>query len=312
MSLGNRYEVVALVEAKMCNPNGDPDMANLPRMDFATNIGIITDVAIKARIRKYVQEAYAGKEGYDILVKNGNVLNTAINDACVAVGKTKKDKDTTKARDYMCSRYWDVRTLGAVLNTGENAGQVNGAAQVAMATSVDPIEPTDITITRCCVTKPEDVSKERTMGDKTYIPYGLYVVKMTVSANLAEKNGVTEEDMRILLEAIMQMYNTDVTASKMGMSVLSPIVVFKHVGTTDPANAEQLARECKLGCAPAYKLFDMLSVVRKEDVEIARNHTDYDIQLHMENLPAGVICGLKKNPYEDIEWLDTKETVDLL
>ena len=331
MALKNRYEIVALVSAKMCNPNGDPDMANSPRMDMDTNIGIITDTAFKARMRNYVQEAYPAKDGYSILMRNGNSLNRAIAESVLDVNnatsmKKGENKKINEAADFMCKKYWDVRTFGAVLSTGLNAGQVRGAVQVAMASSVDPIDPVVASITRCCYTEgdygslaeydaadaklPED--KKRTMGNKAFIPYGLYVMKMTVSANLAEKTGFSEEDLKVLLESVMQMYNLDASSSKMGMSVLSPIVVFKHVGTTDPANVEQLEKECKLGCAQAYQLFNMLSVERKADVELARDYTDYDIKLHMEDLPAGVVCGVKKAAYQDVEWLDATETVDLL
>lgn len=331
MALKNRYEIVALVSAKMCNPNGDPDMANSPRMDMDTNIGIITDTAFKARMRNYVQEAYPAKDGYSILMRNGNSLNRAIAESVLDVNnvtsmKKGENKKVNEAADFMCKKYWDVRTFGAVLSTGLNAGQVRGAVQVAMTSSVDPIDPVVASITRCCYTEgdygsldeydaadaklPED--KKRTMGNKAFIPYGLYVMKMTVSANLAEKTGFSEEDLKVLLESVMQMYNLDVSSSKMGMSVLSPIIVFKHVGTTDSANVEQLEKECKLGCAQAYQLFNMLSVERKADVELARDYTDYDIKLHMEDLPAGVVCGVKKAAYQDVEWLDATETVDLL
>lgn len=329
--LKNRYEVMALVQARMCNPNGDPDMANMPRMDFETNRGIITDVAYKARIRNYAADAYRNKDGYAILMRNANSVNKAIAEAVINVnGETKVNKSTNKksneAAAFMCEKYWDVRTFGAVLSTGLNAGQVRGAVQVGMSLSVDPIEPTSATITRCCYTNGDystleeyddadakmDDHKKRTFGNKSFIPYGLYVMTMTISANLAEKVGFTEEDMRVLLESVVQMYNTDASSSKMGMSVLTPIVVFKHVGITDPANTEQLERECKLGCAPAYKLFDMLTIKRKENVDVARSYKDYEIKLHMEKLPAGVECGVKSGPYTDIEWIKTTDTIDLL
>lgn len=336
MNLENRYELMALVEARMCNPNGDPDMANLPRMDFDTNRGIITDVAFKARMRQYVQEAYGLSDGLDILMVNGANLNKAIAQASIAAnGNTiAKDKNTEDAAAIMCARFWDVRTFGAVLSTGLNAGQVRGAVQVGMSLSVDEIEPTSMGITRCCYAEdiknakissnnPEKLldlfdtyakaksdAEKRTMGTKTFIPYGLYVLKLTVSANLAEKVGFTEDDFKILLESVMQMYEVGFSSSKMGMSVLAPIIVFKHVGT-NPANIEQTKREVKLGCAPAYKLFDMLEIKRKTDVKIARSYQDYDIHLRLDCLPAGVICGLKKSPYDDIKWLDVSTDCDL-
>lgn len=329
--LKNRYEIVALVEAKMCNPNGDPDMANQPRMDFETNLGIITDVAFKARMRNYVYDAYHNEAGHSILMINGNNINRNIAEAMLAVNNTDsmekvEDKKTEEATKYMCEKYWDVRTFGAVLSTGLNAGQVRGAAQVSMALSIDPIEPSIITITRDCYVdktyptleeydnydKHLDPSSKRSMGTKAFIPYGLYVMKMSVSANLAEKVGFTEDDMDLLLESVVQMYNNDVSSSKMGMSVLTPVIVFKHIGNSDPGNEEQLIRERKLGCAPAYKLFNMVSIERKKDVEVVRDSSDYNITLHMEDLPAGVECGLKKAPYEDVEWLNKKEEINLM
>lgn len=334
MVLQNRYEVMALVEARMCNPNGDPDMNNLPRMDFATNQGVITDVAFKARMREYVKEAYGEEDGLDILMVPCADLNKAIASASIQANGDviAKGKNVENAAKLMCERYWDVRTFGGVLSTGLNAGQVRGAVQVGMALSVDSIEPQTSTITRRCYVSDVDAEKcktkdeammkfeenaqkladdkKRTMGTKTYIPYGLYVLKLTVSANLAEKVGFTEDDFKILLESVMQMYEIGFSSSKMGMAVLSPIVVFKHVGT-NPSNPQSLAREAKLGCAPAYKLFDLLTIQRKKDVDVARSYQDYDIVFHLDELPAGVECGLKKVPYADIEWVSVRESVDL-
>lgn len=330
-SIKNRYEIVALVEAKMCNPNGDPDMANRPRMDFETNKGIITDVAFKSRMRNYVLDAYNESEGLNILMKNKASLNKAIAEAVLSVNNTDKiTKDSNKkqveAAEYMCSKYWDVRTFGGVLNTGLNAGQVRGAVQVGMALSVDPIDVNMMTITRKCFTEGKyptlkeydekeavmnDDSK-RTMGDKTYIPYGLYVLKMTVSANLAEKVGFTENDLKILLESVVQMYNDDASASKMGMSVLTPVVIFKHVGF-DTSPADQREREAKLGCVSAYKLFDLITIEKKDGIDVPRAYSDYNIKLKLNELPSGVECGLKHNAFEDIVWYTTtNETVDLM
>ena len=322
--LENRFEFLALVQAVMANPNGDPDMMNLSRKDYETGRGIITDVAVKARSRGYMDEAHGDEEGYEILMRNGTNLNRNIAEAVINTGIDKKDK--TDAAAYMCRKYWDVRTYGGVLSTGCNAGQVRGAVQIAMLQSVDPIDPISTTITRRCYaegkfTKLEeydkqdaamDSSKKRKFGNKQYIPYGLYVLKGTVSANIAQKVGFDNKDLGYFLESIMQMYNMDASSSKMGMSVLSPLILFKHVGTTDEkTNPKQAENERKLGCAPSYKLFDMLTIKRKENVEVARNYTDYNIQLHMENLPSGVICGLKNTPYTDVEWLSTSNTIDL-
>lgn len=338
--LKNRYEIMALVEAKMCNPNGDPDFGNLPRVDSMTSQGIITDVAFKARMRKYVLETYGQQEGFSVLMRTGNSLNRAIAEGNIAAnnGTPSKSSNTQDGASFMCQKYWDVRTFGAVLSTGLNAGQVRGAVQVQMALSVDPIEPLTMSITRDCYTLKdvEDKAKvlntaeevlskydeidakklddeKRTIGTKAYCPYGLYVMKVSVSANLAEKCGFTEEDFQILLESIVQMYNMDISSSKAGMSVLSPIMVFKHTGTTDEAsNPEQYARECKLGCASAYQLFQLLTIEKKDDSVTPRDYTDYQIQLHLDKLPKGVTVGLKKQTYEPVEWLDTHDVLNIM
>lgn len=326
----NRYEIAALVEARMCNPNGDPDMANRPRTDLETGRGIITDVAFKARMRSYMLDAYTGKDGCNILMQNGASLNKAIAEAALTVNNTDKlkkgeNKKALESADFMCKKYWDVRTFGAVLSTGLNAGQVRGAVQVGMSLSVDPVDTEIMSITRRCFTKGEfstlaeyekaesEMSDDvkRTMGNKAYIPYGLYVMRITVSANLAEKVGFTEDDLKMLLEAVVQMYNNDASSSKMGMSVLTPIVIFKHVGL-GTGDAEQNAREAKLGCAPAYKLFDMISIAKKDGVNAARAYTDYDIKLKLSQLPAGVECGIKHSAFDDISWISSREDTDLM
>ena len=328
--LENRYEIVALVEARMCNPNGDPDMSNRPRVDFETNRGIITDVAFKSRMRNYVLEAYDDNPNCQVLIQNGNSMNRAIAEAVLAANETDslkkgENKKVKESAEYMCDKYWDVRTFGAVLSTGLNAGQVRGAVQVGMSLSVDPIDPTVLSITRKCYTEGDystlaeydakdyamSDDKKRTIGNKAYIPYGLYVVRLTVSANLANKVGFSKEDFNILLEALMQMYNNDASSSKMGMSVLTPLVVFKHVGN-DPNNAEQNRKECLLGCAPAYKLFDLIQIERKSDIEVARSYNDYNIKLNLEDLPNGVECGVKRAPYSDIDWFKVRNNIDLL
>lgn len=328
--LKNRYEIVALVEARMCNPNGDPDMGNRPRIDLQTGRGIITDVAFKARMRNYIMDACRGMAGMEVLMRFGACVNMAIADAVLNVnGVTSlKKEDNKKVLDSakcMCERYWDVRTFGAVLSTGLNAGQVRGAVQVGMALSVDPIEPATSSITRRCYTGSDKFttlaeyekadaamldSAKRTMGDKSFIPYGLYVLHATVSANLAQKVGFTEEDFGLLLESIVQMYNNDASSSKMGMSVLTPIVVFKHVGV-NAQNPAQLEKEALLGCAPSYKLFDLVSVHKKDDVEFPRSYQDYDVKLQLSGIPAGVDCGIKKAPYSDIDWVSGGQDVDL-
>ncbi len=331
-AIENRYEILVLVNAENCNPNGDPNMNNMPRVDWTTGKGIITDVSIKARQRAYVASAFDGKSGYQILVRNGESLNKRIAEAVFeanGVSSFSKDEKNTKvdaSAAIMCERYWDVRTFGGVLSTGLNAGQVRGAVQIGMASSVDDVEACNMSITRMCFTEGKyptldeyddaaakmDDDKKRTFGDKNYIPYGLYVVKMTVSANLAQKVGFSEDDLKVLLESTMQMYDASASSSKMGMSVLSPIIVFKHVGTQADTNSEQGARERLLGCAPAYKLFDLLTIKRKDGVAAPRKYQDYNMNLHLSKLPAGVVCGIKKLPFSDVEWLSPMGDVDLM
>lgn len=331
--LKNRYEVVALIEAVMCNPNGNPNMANRPRFDMMTNNGIITDVALKSRIRKYIQLAYGDQLDYDILIKDCANMNKSIYEGFANTGHEKAKDITDKteamndANDYIKRRYWDARAFGAVLSTGRNAGQIRGAVQIAMAKSVDPIEVVTSTITRKCFTANcgdswslEDYEKaeenmdpdtKRTMGTKSYINYGLYVVKISVSANVAKKNHFTEEDFKRLLEGVMQMYNVDASSSKMGMSVLSPVVVFKHVGLKTGTDWQN-ENEALLGCTSANRLFNLVKVQKKDGIEYPRSYEDYDITLDLSRLPRGVECGVKRDFYEDIDWLnDIHEKIDL-
>lgn len=315
----NRYEVMFFIQAKNCNPNGDPDMGNAPRIDPETNYGYITDVAIKRRIRNYIDEAFAGKEGMEIIKQQASNMNRAIYECLAAVSDGKVDAKKNKsveASQYACAKYFDVRAFGDVLSTGLNAGQVRGPVQIAFASSVDPILPLDMCITRMCYTEGKGTTlkeyddidakleddKKRTMGRKSIIPYGLYVVRMSISANLADKTGFNEEDLNVLFEAIMNMYNNDISSSKMGMTVLQPMVIFKHVGTQEKNNEEQLLRETKLGCAPSHVLFDLVHIEKKENVEYARDYRDYDAYISLDKLPNGVQVGFKYGPFDEIVW----------
>ena len=317
----NRYEFMVLVEGKMCNPNGDPDMGNLPRQDSETGCGYITDVAFKRRIRNYVDDGYGTEPGKEILMRSGTSINRKIAESVLEVNELKEvpnkftNTKVSETGKEMMKRYWDVRTFGAVLSTGLNAGQVRGAVQIGMATSVDPIELEDITITRMVYADGKDFKtikeyeeeernrpddKKRTMGSKKFTPYGLYILKGTISASLAAKTGFNEEDKELLFEAILQMYNHDISSSKQGMSVVSPLILFKHVGTQDPANAIQNEREAKLGCASAHRLFGLLEVKKRDDVEFARDVSDYNIVLKLSEVPAGIEVGMKEEPFSKV------------
>lgn len=324
--LANRYEFMFLVEANGCNPNGDPDMGNLPRQDEDTELGYITDVALKRRIRNYIQDAYGKNANMQILMQKGVSINEKIAEGTLAVNEITtfpKNFVNTKVSEteaYMTNRYWDVRAFGGVLSTGRNAGQVRGAVQLTGSNfSIDPIQPKSITVTRMCYTDGGDYStldeykaadqklsddKKRTMGTKQFIPYGLYLVRGSVSACLAKKNGFTEEDLDKLFEAIIQMYNHDISSSKAGMSVVGPLIIFKHVGTQASGNREQNEREAMLGCAPAHKLFELLTVKKREDVLFPRKYDDYEVSLNVSSVPNGVRVGFKSYPFEPVEWYD--------
>lgn len=318
----NTYTFTMLVEAKLSNPNGDPDMGNLPRQDLETEVGIITDVAFKRRIRNYIDTAYAGEVGMDILMRNGVSINKEIAKIVLETnGEEKfapdfKNKKIKESSELFCKRFWDVRTFGGVLATGRNAGQITGPVQIGMAESVDPIHIEDMTITRMCYTdgkdfvsiedyekeeaeRPED--KKRTMGEKKVVSYGLYVVQGTISPNLAIRTGFSEDDLSKLFEALLQMYEFDNSASKQGMRAASPLIIFKHIGT-HPENPEQNAKEALLGCMPAHKLYDMLQIKKKDGIEYPRKLDDYDIAMCIPENMRGIDIGIKENPFGDIIW----------
>lgn len=314
-TIKNRYEMIMLVQAKNCNPRGDTDAGNEPTIDPSSGKAIITDVAIKRDIRDYIQDAYPEQE---ILISNGRSINKAIAEAVLSVNKIDEfDKNFTNKKvpetsNWLAEKYYDVRAFGGVLSTGRNGGQVRGAAQVAIAESFDAVNQNTLTITRMAYTDGKDFgnmddyikeesarpeNKKRTMGNKGFISYGLFPIKVTVSAALAEKVGFTECDLKILQEAVLQCINHEVSSSKMGYDVVSPLIIFKHVGTQDAANAEEKAREAKLGCASAYKLFSLLKVSKKEGVEFPQEYTDYSVSLDWKNIPDGVEVWVKKAPF---------------
>lgn len=318
MAIQNRYEFVYYVACTNANPNGDPDMGNAPRIDPQTMQGFITDVAIKRRIRNYIQTAYAGQPGMNIIVQQSTNLNRHIAEAKRAAGveDCAKEKEAVYAgRKKACELFFDVRTFGAVMSTGPNAGQVRGPVQIAFGKSLDPVLPMDISITRTAVAetikdgKVEDYlkmeaetaeDKLRTMGRKQLIPFGLYEIRGFVSANLAAETGFDDDDLQALFEAILNMYEHDHSASKGEMSVVSPLIIFKHVG--NDSDAVQRVRQAKLGCAPAHKLFELVHVQKKADVEFARSYRDYDAVVSVDNVPSGVEIGFQSNPYGPICW----------
>lgn len=326
MAIDNRYEFMFFIQCVNGNPNGDPDMGNSPRMDPEDMHGYITDVAIKRRIRNYIQTAFEGQDGMNIIMQNAPNINKFIAKAKenAGVDYAAKDKDSIyAARKEACSMFYDVRTFGAVLSTGPNAGQVRGPVQITFAKSLDPILPLDISITRVAVAEGEkdgnydyyagleaaaSEDKLRTMGRKQFLPYGLYEVRGFVSANLAAETGFDENDLNALFEAILNMYEHDRSASKGEMSVISPLIIFKHIG--NDSDEAQRVRQAKLGCAPAHRLFELVNIVKKENVEQPRSYRDYNCSIKLSAVPAGVEAGFLDSPYGEISWSRLPEDSD--
>ena len=289
----NRYEFAIIFDVENGNPNGDPDAGNMPRVDPETGYGIVTDVCLKRKIRNYVDVVKEDEPGYGIYIKSGIPLNKSDKKAFEYLGtneteikKLKKDNPEidTKIRDFMCKNFFDIRTFGAVMVTfvraSLNCGQVRGPVQLGFARSVDPIFPQEITITRCAITKEDDAEKNtNTMGNKFIVPYGLYVVEGYVSANLARKvTGFSEDDLELLWNAIINMFEYDHAAAR-GKMAVRKLVIFKH--------------DSELGNTPAYKLFNAIKIKRREDVKVARSYDDYEITIAESEIPQGVTCTVR-------------------
>lgn len=272
--LNNRIDFVYLFDVQDGNPNGDPDAGNLPRVDAETGMGLVTDVCLKRKVRNYVQISKNCSEGFDIFIKEKAVLNNEISDAYKDESvKDKKDVEKTDAaRKVMCKRFFDVRAFGAVMTTGENAGQVRGPIQLTFARSVEPVTSIEHSITRMAVTKVEDLNKERTMGRKSTVPYGLYICHGFISANLAKQTGFSEEDLQLFWDALKNMFDNDRSAAR-GLMSAQKLIVFKH--------------ESELGNAPANKLFDLVKVQKIND-GVPRSFKDYKVLIDKDNLPKNV------------------------
>ena len=317
MAIQNRYEFMYYLSCTNANPNGDPDMGNMPRIDPETMKGYITDVATKRRIRNYVQLAHGEEPGMNLIIQQSTNINRHIAEAKRAAGmEGAKDKNSVYAgRKKACELFYDVRTFGAVMSTGPNAGQVRGPVQITFGTSLDPIQPIDLSITRMATAEnikdgtvedyqkaeqetPED--KLRTMGRKQVIPFGLYEIRGFISANLAAETGFDDNDLNILFEAILNMYEHDRSASKGEMEVVSPMILFKHVGTD--TDAAQRVRQAKLGCAPAHKLFELVHVQKNPEVKYPRSYRDYLASIRLDNVPRGVEVGFKEDAFSPVVW----------
>ncbi|MHB8843725.1 MAG: type I-C CRISPR-associated protein Cas7/Csd2 [Nitrospirota bacterium] len=282
-AINNRYDFVLLFDVKDGNPNGDPDAGNLPRVDPETGNGLVTDVCLKRKVRSYVQLVNKG-DGYDIFVKEKGILNDLIAEAHKEEGVKSKEKGgekTEAARQVMCRKYYDVRTFGAVMSTGENAGQVRGPVQLTFARSIDQVVPLEHSITRMAVTTPAEAEKQqgdnRTMGRKFTVPYGLYRCHGFISAPFAVQTGFTEADLNLLWDAILMMFEHDHSAAR-GQMATRKLVVFKH--------------DSAMGNHPSHVLFDKVKVEVKQ--KPARDFSDYAVTVPAQSdMPQGVTLEVK-------------------
>lgn len=295
--LKNRYDFMLVFDVKDGNPNGDPDAGNLPRVDAETGEGLVTDVCLKRKVRNYVQLVKGSEPGYDIFVKEKAILNKEIEKAyaelSIDLGKPPVDEadgkkrnkegqgqgsEVLQARDKMCETYFDIRTFGAVMSTGANAGQVRGPVQMTFARSVDPVVTLEHSITRIAVATEAEAEKQsgdnRTMGRKNTVPYGLYVAYGFISPSLAAQTKFSEEDLGTLWTALVNMFDQDHSAAR-GLMATQKLIVFKH--------------DSALGNAPSHKLFDLVKIAKKADVAVPRKFADYDMSLpDAGQLPEGV------------------------
>jgi CRISPR-associated protein Csd2 len=299
--LTRRHDFVLFFDVTNGNPNGDPDAGNLPRLDPETNRGLVSDVALKRKIRNYVALARPDTPGHEIYMRDGATLNVEHRRAWTEVlpGVTPPDKKLPKEEEksraltqWMCRNFWDIRSFGAVMTTGVNAGQVRGPVQLTFATSVEPVLPLEISITRLAATTEKDAEDKggRTMGRKHIIPYGLYRAHGFVSAPLASHptkgTGFSEADLELLFEALTNMFEHDRSAAR-GEMATRKLVAFRHAGA--------------LGNAHAHALFDRVTVLRQHRGErrpigdertdnwpAARGFGDYSIEINREGLPEGV------------------------
>lgn len=292
-ALKKRYDFIVLFDVKDGNPNGDPDAGNLPRVDAETGHGLVTDVSLKRKVRNYVELKMGGLPPYDIFVKEKAILNQAIEKAYIHLGidltkdsddgKKRKDKgkaqgeEVDKGRQFMCQNFYDIRTFGAVLSTGANAGQVRGPVQITFGRSIDPIVLLEHSITRMAVTKEEDAEKQggdnRTMGRKFTVPYGLYRTHGFVSAPLANQTGFTTDDLELLWEALGNMFEHDRSATR-GLMGTRKLFVFEH--------------SSKMGDISVQKLFDAVTVKRINESRPARDFSDYEVLIARDEIPASV------------------------
>ena len=292
----NRYDFVLVFDVQDGNPNGDPDAGNLPRLDAETGCGLVTDVCLKRKVRNFVQMTKTGVEGYDVFIKEKAVLNNLIDNAYAKLGidliespqnksdGAKRNKSGTgqgseveRARAEMSRSYYDIRSFGAVMSTGANAGQVRGPVQMTFGRSVDPIVTSEHSITRMAVATEAEAEKQggdnRTMGRKNTVPYGVYISHGFVSANLAAQTGFSQEDLNLLWDALKMMFEHDRSAAR-GLMATRKLVVFRH--------------DSALGNAPAHRLFELVSLRKKDESKPARSFSDYECTVKSSEVPVGV------------------------
>ncbi|NLJ40458.1 MAG: type I-C CRISPR-associated protein Cas7/Csd2 [Clostridiales bacterium] len=291
-----RYDFMILFDVKDGNPNGDPDAGNLPRVDAETGHGLVTDVCLKRKVRNYVGLKHDEQSPYRIFIKEKSVLNNTIEEAYISLdinleeppadpadGKKRtkpgkgQGKEIDRARMFLCQNFYDVRTFGAVLSTGANAGQVRGPVQFTFGRSIDPIVSLEHSITRMAVTTEADAEDQggdnRTMGRKFTVPYGLYRTHGFVSAPFAGQTGFTEEDLELLWEALINMFEHDRSAAR-GLMGTRKLIIFEH--------------ESKMGNAPVQQLFDTISITKKDVNEPARDFNDYTVIIEKDKIPQSV------------------------
>lgn len=282
-AINNRYEFVLLFDVENGNPNGDPDAGNMPRIDAETGLGLVTDVCLKRKIRNFVEIVKGEEDGYDIYVREGSVLNTQHRKAYKKLGiepntkEKKMPKDASQSEEltrFMCQNFFDIRTFGAVMTTEVNCGQVRGPVQLSFARSIDPIVQQEVTITRMAVTSEKDAEKkDREMGRKHIVPYALYRAEGFISSFLAKKTAFNENDLSLLWDALLNMFDHDRSAAR-GKMAARKLFIFKH--------------ESSLGNTPAYKLFDLVKVERSDPARPARSFADYAVTVKQADIPEGV------------------------
>lgn len=296
-TLANRYDFVLFFDVKDGNPNGDPDAGNLPRIDAETGNGLITDVCLKRKVRNYVGLKMGEQPPYSIFIKEKAILNNTLEQAYLKLdidlnepptdemdGKKRnksgkgQGKEIDRVKQFMCQNFFDIRTFGAVLSIGPNAGQVRGPVQFTFARSLDPIVTLEHSITRMAVATEAEAEKQggdnRTMGRKFTIPYGLYRAHGFISAPLANQTGFSTDDLELLWEALMNMFEHDRSAAR-GLMGTRKLIVFEH--------------SSKMGNAPVQKLFDTISVKRINEDKPARDFSDYQISIAKSEIPQGVV-----------------------